>query len=621
MMRGGPGHFGRDLPEGKPTDSGAVLRRFWSYLRPYWRHLLVALLLMLFTAATGALGPYLIGLAIDHYIAAGVRNGLETIILVLFGTYLAGFVARVAQGYLTGWVAQRALAGLRVSIFQSLQRQSLTFFDRHEAGDLMSRLVNDVEVINQILGQGLVQSIGSLFGLLGIVLAMLALDLRLAAASFVVLPVMFLTTNFFSSWARRSFRTTRQTIGDVSANLQEDIAGIKVAQAFNRTQFNRARFAERNAANRDANVGATAVTSAFFPAMDVLSAIATGIVAGFGGYLAINGQATVGVVVAFLGYVQQFFFPIQQVAQMWAQAQSAMAGAERIFDLVDTPVDLQDAADARELPAISGRVTFEDVHFSYEPGHPVLDGINFTAEPGKTVALVGQTGAGKTTTANLIARFYDVTSGRVLVDGTDVRTVTSASLRRQMGIVPQNSFLFAGTVADNIRYGRLEASDAEVEMAAKTVNAHDFIMSLPQGYRTHLGERGGGLSQGQRQLIAFARAVLADPRILILDEATSSVDTRTEVLIQQALARLLEKRTAFVIAHRLSTVRNADQVLVLDGGRVVEHGTHRELLAKGGAYSDLYRRQFRDSAPAQAVPATDGSPAGDGRLRPAFGRP
>ena len=608
MMRGGH-FFARDLPEGKPTDSLAVARRLFGYMAPYWRRLVVVLVLILVSAVAQALGPFLIGMAVDRFIAVGDALGLAWLMLLLLGTYAAGLLARVLQTYIMGWVAQHTLARLRLSIFRALQGQSLRFFDRHETGDLMSRLVNDVEVINNIFAQGLTQTVANVLGLVGIIIAMLVLNLPLALASFVVLPAMLMTTNVFSRWARRSFRRTRETIGDVSANLQEDIAGVRVAQAFNRTDLNRARFAARNAANRDANIGATAVTSAFFPAMDVLSAVALSIVAGFGGYLAIQGTVTVGVVVAFLGYVQQFFMPIQQIGQMYTQAQSALAAAERIFDLVDTPVDLVDAPDAVPLGKIAGRVEFDDVHFAYEPGHPVLEGISFVVQPGQTVALVGATGAGKTTIANLIARFYDVTAGRVLVDGVDVRTVTAASLRRQMGIVPQNSFLFAGTVADNIRYGRLEATDEEVEAAAKLVNADAFIRTLPQGYATHLGERGGNLSQGQRQLIAFARAILADPRILILDEATSSVDTRTEVLIQKALATLLRNRTSFVIAHRLSTVRNADLVLVVEGGKIVERGTHRDLLARGGAYAELYRRQFRD-APAVQVQPNGHSPDG-----------
>ncbi|HEX2987094.1 MAG TPA: ABC transporter ATP-binding protein [Chloroflexota bacterium] len=392
-------------------------------------------------------------------------------------------------------------------------------------------------------------------------------------------------------------------MGDVSSDLQEDIAGIKVAQAFNRTGVNQARFAQRNAANRDANVGATAVTSAFSPAMDILSTVATIIVVLFGGYLAIEGQVTVGLVVAFLGYVQQFFWPIQQMSQIYTQAQSALAGGERIFELLDTEESMVDGLDARELPRIIGRVAFEKVDFAYDPMHPVLHQVDLVAEPGQTVALVGPTGAGKTTVANLIARFYDVTGGRVSIDGVDVRDVTLHSLRSQLGIVPQNSFLFSGTVADNLRYGRPDATDDEIERAARMANAHEFISRLPQGYNTMLGERGSSISQGQRQLLAFARAILAAPRILILDEATSSVDTRTEMLIQQALDQLLKGRTSFVIAHRLSTIRNADQVLVIDDGRIVEQGTHSTLLEKGGLYADLYHRQFREIEEPETAPA------------------
>jgi ATP-binding cassette, subfamily B, multidrug efflux pump len=597
----GPRHgAGPDIPDARPSDSVAVARRIFSYIRPYWRLLPVAIVAMVVASIAGAVGPWLVGVAIDQYIAHGVGDGLSTVMLYLLASFVIGLVARILQFRLMGTVAQRSLASMRVSIFGAIERQSLRFFDKHESGDLMSRLVNDVEAINNILAQGFVQALGSALGLVGVVVAMLVLDWRLALVSFVVLPAMFYTTSFFSKWARREFRKTRKTIGDVSANLQEDIAGIRVAQAFNRTGVNQARFAERNAANRDANVGATAVTSAFFPAMDVLGALATGIVAGFGGYLVVQGQLTVGVVVAFLGYVQQFFWPVQQLGQLFTQAQSALAAGERIFGLIDEPIDVTDAPEARPAPRLGGRVEFDDVTFGYDREHPVLIDVSFTAEPGQTIALVGPTGAGKTTIINLLARFYDVDSGRVLLDGVDVRQTTMGSLREQMGIVPQNSFLFAGTIADNIRYGRLSATDEEIEAAARAVNAHGFISLLPDGYASHIGERGGTLSQGQRQLIAFARAILADPRILILDEATSSVDTRTEMLIQQALATLLMGRTSFVIAHRLSTVRNADQVLVIDDGRIVERGTHRELLEAEGLYAQLYRRQFRDE-PAVAV--------------------
>jgi ATP-binding cassette subfamily B protein/subfamily B ATP-binding cassette protein MsbA len=590
-----------DAPVGKPTQGGRVARRLLGYLAPFRLHMVVVLLLTVSAAAFGAAGPYLIGRAIDEFITVGDRAGLAVIMLFLLGSYVASTLSRIFQGYLMGWVAQNTLARIRGQIFRKIQRLPVGYFDKHDAGDLMSRLVNDVDTINTLLSMGLTVSLASLLGLVGIVVAMLALHWPLALAAGSVIPVMFLATNFFAGLARRAFRKTRETIGDVSADLQEDIAGIKVAQAFNRTGRNQARFAQRNAANRDANVGATAITSAFSPAMDILSTVATVIVIAYGGYLVMMGEVTVGLVVAFLAYVQQFFWPIQQVSQLYTQAQSALAGAERIFELLDTEETMAEPPGAERLPRIQGRVAFEDVDFAYDPTHPVLHGVNLVAEPGQTVALVGPTGAGKTTIASLIARFYDVTGGRVTVDGRDVRDITIESLRSQLGMVPQSGFLFSGTVADNIRYGRLEATDEEVEQAARLVNAHEFIMRLPQGYATVLGERGSSISQGQRQLVAFARAVLADPRILILDEATSSVDTRTEMLIQKALEKLLEGRTSFVIAHRLSTVRGADQVLVIDDGRIVERGTHAELLAAGGLYADLYRRQFREAEPAMTT--------------------
>ncbi|HIQ05985.1 MAG TPA: ABC transporter ATP-binding protein [Anaerolineae bacterium] len=581
------------LPEERAQHKGRVMRRLASYLQPYLAQIGLVVLLVLVGTAMQVAGPYLIGVAIDDFISVGDRAGLARTMMLLLGTYVVGWATNSGQFYLMAWIGQQMLARMRNQIFERIQQLSLSFFDKHEAGDLMSRLVNDVDVINQLFSGGLVRILGDLLMLLGILAMMLHLNLRLALASFTVLPVMVIVTVLFSQRARVAFRETREKIGAVSAELQESLVGMREVQAFARERANQERFVALNAANRDANVGAVAITSAFMPAVDILSTIAMAIVAGYGGYLALHDLASVGVIVAFLTYVQRFFRPIRSISQLYTTFQAALAGGERIFGLLDTPVEVTDAPDAVEMPPIVGRVEFEHVHFGYKPGEEVLHDISLVAEPGQTVALVGPTGAGKTTIVNLLTRFYDVWSGAVRIDGYDVRQVTQASLRRQMGVVLQDTFLFTGTIADNIRYGRLDASDEEVEAAARLVNAHDFVSRLPDGYQTEVLERGANLSQGQRQLIAFARAVLADPRILILDEATSSVDTRTEMLIQQALRRLLQGRTSFVIAHRLSTIRNADQVLVIQDGRMVERGTHSQLLERRGVYYDLYMHQFK----------------------------
>jgi len=613
-MRGGhPGSLESiaGLSEERAKNSGAVARRLFEYVIPYKRQLAVTVGLIILGAVTQAVGPALIGIAIDRYVKpaaeGGSVNGLLGMMGALAVTYVVGFISTRWQFLQLGILTQSLLVELRSQIFAKVQMLSLSYFDKNPAGDVMSRLVNDTDIINQFLGGGLGQILGSVFGLAGILIAMLLQSPLLAVVSFSVIPLMLILTNIFSKLARKAYRKTRSTIGDVSSDLQEEIAGVKVAQAFNRTKANEARFAQRNAANRDANVSANAVTSAFTPLIDVLATLATAIVAGFGGWLAIRGDISIGVVVAFLAYVQNLFRPLQAISTIYTQSQAALAGAERIFELVDAPLAVVDKPNAKPMPPIKGEVKFDHVSFAYDRAsktatpadvsqsgrNMVLSEVSFVAKPGQTIAVVGPTGAGKTTIINLITRFYDVADGAIYIDDIDIRDVQQASLRSQMGVVPQDSFLFSATIADNIRYGRLDATDEQIMAAAKAANAHEFIGHLRDGYKTMLGERGTGLSQGQRQLIGIARAVLADPRILILDEATSSVDTRTEQLIQQALARLLKGRTSFVIAHRLSTIRDADLVLVIDQGQIVERGTHDQLLAQEGRYAELYRRQFR----------------------------
>ncbi|MDP8926098.1 MAG: ABC transporter ATP-binding protein/permease [Actinomycetota bacterium] len=584
-------------PREKAENKGATARRLLGELRPYGHQLVLALVLVVLGAGAQAGGPYLIGRAIDRSILEGDVNGLLWTMLLLLGVYLVGTFASRGQILQVGSVGQSVLASLRERIFERLQRLPLGFFDKRPVGDLMSRVTNDVDTLNQLLSQGLTQLLGSFFSLIGVVVAMLVLDWRLASVCFTIIPAMLLTNVYFARRARRAFRTTRETVGDVTAGLQEEIVGVREAQAFNRTEANIERFRERNAANREANVQAVGITSAFAPAIDVLSTLSTTIVIGYGGYLVVTGTLTVGLLTAFLIYVQQFFRPIQLASQVYTQAQAALAGAERIHNILDEEPEPPDPPGTFELDSIEGRIEFENVTFAYEPGRPALRGINLVVESGQTVALVGPTGAGKTTIANLIPRFYDVSAGTVRVDGHDVREVERRSLRKGIATVLQEPFLFSETVAENIGYGRLEASREEIEAAARAVSAHGFLAALPDGYDTHLGAGGGTLSGGQRQLVSFARAVLADPRILILDEATSNVDTRTEALIQAALGTLLKGRTSVVIAHRLSTIRNADLILVVENGRIAERGTHTSLLEKHGLYADLYRRQFREPVP------------------------
>ncbi|MFN2131474.1 MAG: ABC transporter ATP-binding protein [Anaerolineae bacterium] len=605
------GH-GRGLAQEKERADDAVgtLRRLLRYFRPYtWALLLVGVLLVLGSLVEVS-GPYLLQVAVDQFIVpqgtpppwwlawlipSGISPmpGLARLVLFILSLYVLRWLTMSSQFLTMNIVGQKVLLKMRTEILERIHGLSLKFFDEREAGDLMSRLVNDTQVINQVFSGGIVRLLSVSLSLFGIVVAMLSLRWDLALASFAILPVMILATSVFAKRARTAFRRTRETIGNVSSELQENISGVREVQAFARERANVAEFRQVNRANRDANVQAQTLTSAFSPALDVLSTAALALVLGYGGWLVVRGAATIGLIVAYMTYVQRFYRPIQMISSLWTQFQSAVAGAERIFELVDTKPEVVDAPDAVELPPVKGRVAFEHVNFGYKVDEPVLRDVSLEVEPGQTLALVGPTGAGKTSIVSLLTRFYDVDSGWITVDGNDVRSVTQASLRRQMGVVLQDTFLFSTTVMDNIRYGRLDATDEEVMEAARLANAHDFIMRLPDGYQTNIGERGSNLSQGQRQLISIARAILCDPRILILDEATSSVDTRTELLIQAALDKLLRGRTSFVIAHRLSTIRNADKVLVLEHGEIVERGTHSSLMAARGKYYDLYMSQFR----------------------------
>ena len=530
----------------------------------------------------------------------------------MVGLFVLGAVMGGLQFFLMTWAGQHIIRTMRTQVFAHLHKLSLNFYAENESGNVMSRITNDMETIQQTMNFTLVQVLGSALLLVWVVYNMLTKNLTYALISMAVMPLMVVATVWISGRARKAYRRTRKEIGNVNADLQESISGVREVQAFNREEANIESFKQVNAANRDANIAAVAITATLSPTLEALGYLAIAIVTVVGGVLMLRGQnlfgtsISLGLIVTFLAYVQRFNQPIQQISTMWTNLQSAVAGAERIFGILDTQPDVVDVPGAAEMPAIQGEVAFERVTAEYLKDQPVLCDVSFTAKAGQTVAIVGPTGAGKTTIINLIPRFYNLVSGQIRIDGADISQVTRASLRKQIGIVLQDTFLFSDTVMNNIRFGRPEATDEEVYAAARLSRADEFIQRLPKGYETVLGEHGAGLSQGQRQLVSIARAALADPRILILDEATSSVDTRTERLIQAALETLLKGRTSFVIAHRLSTIRNADQVLVIEDGQIVERGKHDELLAKRGAYYNLYMRQFVGEETPQPVPGNNG---------------
>ena len=556
--------------------------------RPHKARTTLALITLVAYTLVALLPPYLAKLAVDRGIRPHDLHALTVIVVVFLAAGIAAFALSGVQTYLTGWVGERALADLRTQLFTHLQRLSLGFYERNRTGAIVSRITNDVDALDQLVTDGISSLVQNTLVLIGTAVVLFVLDWRLALATLTVLPLMGGATVWFRARSNRAYRRVRERLGLVTATLAEDISGMRVVQSFTREPTSHASFRGVNERYREANYETVVLNGLYFPAVDVLSSVATAIVLGFGGAFVVRGDLTVGTLLAFTLYLSNFFDPVQQLSQLYNTFLSATAALDRIIGVLDEEPEIVDVPEAEELPRIRGHVRFERVRFGYGELPAVLHDFDLDVPPGTTVALVGHTGAGKSTIAKLLARFYDPRSGRITIDGHDLRTVTQASLRGQLGIVPQEGFLFAGTVAENVSFGRPAATRADIEEAAASVGADRFVAELPEGYDTELGERGFRLSLGQRQLVAFARALLADPRILILDEATSSVDIGTERRIERGLRRLLAGRTAFVIAHRLSTIRGADLIVVLDHGRIVEQGTHEELITRGAFYTSLY---------------------------------
>lgn len=585
-----PAAFGKIEAARDPRRAMTGLLR---YLRPFRRGLILVLLCVVVYTLLGLAGPYLMGVAIDQYIVTKRADGLAFIALTMLVIYLLNNLFQAIAAWLMASISQTALKQMRADLFQHLQTLPLSFFDQRSAGELMSRLTNDIDAINQAVSQNVTSLIASVLSMAGIIVAMFVLDRWLALASLLVVPIMFWFTQFVARYTRHGFRDLQRQLGDLNGVMEEAISGQRVVKAFRRNDSALARFRESNQAVFRAGLWANSYALLLMPLTNVLGNFFVIVIAGLGGWLALQGLVSVGIIATFISYGQSFINPLRQLANMYNSIQAALAGAERVFEIIDTPSEVDDAPDALAFGSLRGEVCFDHVNFEYQPGTPIIKDMSLEAKAGEMIALVGPTGAGKTTIINLLTRFYEINSGAITIDGKDIRAIKKADLRRKLGLVLQDTFMFSGTVMENIRYGRLEATDAEVMQAAKMADADHFIHQLPLGYETQLSERAGNLSQGQRQLLAIARAILANPSILILDEATSSVDTRTEARIQKALLRLMQGRTSFVIAHRLSTIRDADHVLVISNGEIVEQGNHQALLDRQGFYQHLYVSQFK----------------------------